>query len=353
MYKPCLNFIVIANLVFLVGCSTLPKPLSEQERTGIAKAGGNAELLDGMLTYQNNEKIDATLIFKDGQLVLERYAHGYDAETPHDIRSATKAITSLLVGIAIDRGMIRDENQSILDYFPEQRAKHPMFQEIRIRDLLTMSSGLDSDDWIPSSLGNEEKMYASRSWIDFFFSLPVVDKPGTHFRYSTAGVVLLGELVKRASGLNLEKFADEYLFRDLGIVDYRYAKTPAGETDAGGHLRLRPRDFAKIGLLVLQNGSWNGKSLVSTTWIRKINEPAFIIPGVPKNGPYMGSLWWQEPVVDGEVRSFQARGNGGQYLIAVPSEGVLGVFTGSAFNDNQQMQPFLLMKTFVIPAFKN
>jgi len=353
LYKTCLILIVISNLVFLLSCSSLPKPLSEQERIAIENAGGRADILENMLSYQNNEKIDAILIFKDGHLVLERYANGYDGDALHDIRSSTKAITSLLVGIAIEKGIIKNEDQSILDYFPEQRNRHAVFQEIRIKDLLTMSSGLDSDDWIPASVGNEEKMYASRSWIDFFYSLPVVDKPGTHFRYSTAGVILLGELIKRASGLELDKFADEYLFRDLGIVEYKYAKTPAGETDAGGHLKLRPRDFAKIGLLVLQNGSWNGKQLVSQAWIRKINEPAFMIPGVSKNGPYMGYLWWQEPVVDGEVRSFQARGNGGQYLIAVPSEHVLGVFTGSAFHDNQQMQPFLLMKTFVIPAFKS
>lgn len=353
MYKTYLTFLLVSSFAFFMGCSSLPKALSDQERTEIANAGGKAGLLENMLSYQNNEKIDAALIFKDGRLVLERYANGYDSETLHDIRSATKAITSLLVGIAIDKGIIKNQDQSILDYFPEQQTRHASFQEIHIRDLLTMSSGLDSDDWTPASVGNEEKMYASRSWIDFFFSLPVVDKPGTHFRYSTAGVILLGELIKRASGLELEQFADKYLFSDLGIVDYKYAKTPAGETDAGGHLRLRPRDFAKIGLLVLENGSWNGKQLVSQTWIKKINEPAFIIPGALKNGPYMGYLWWQEPVVVGEVRSFQARGNGGQYLIAVPSEHLLGVFTGSAFNDNQQMQPFLLMKSFVIPAFRN
>jgi CubicO group peptidase (beta-lactamase class C family) len=347
-----LVFVSILSLFLLQACSTLPSPLSEQERRAITNSGGKADLLENMLTYQNTEKIDTTLIFKDGQLVLERYANGYDSDALHDVRSATKSITSLLIGIAIEKGVIKNEEQSILDYFPERRARHLLFQEIRIKDLLTMSSGLESDDWIPSSIGNEEKMYVSRSWIDFFFSLPIVDKPGERFRYSTAGVILLGEIIKRASGLELEKFADDYLFRDLGIVDYKYAKTPAGETDAGGHLRLKPRDFAKIGLLVLQNGKWNGKQLVSESWIRKINEPAFIVPGAPKGGPYIGYLWWQEPVVDGEVRSFQARGNGGQYLIAVPSEKILGVFTGSAFNDNKQMQPFLLMKNFVIPAFK-
>lgn len=350
-YRSCFGFVLLLQVFLLFGCGSLPKPLSENELDAIAEAGGRADLLDAMLAQHHNAKIDAALVFKDGRLLVERYSNGYDGDKLHDLRSATKSITSLLVGIAVDRGQIRDVEQSILDFFPERKARHPEFERIRIRDLLTMSSGLDSDDWDASSTGNEEKMYTSASWIDFFFSLPVVDPPGERFRYSTAGVVLLGELVKRASGLPLDQFAGQYLFQELGIADYKYAETPAGEIDAGGHLRLTPRDFAKIGLLVLQNGLWNGRQLVSGAWIKKMLEPAFRVPGAPETGPSMGFLWWQEPVVEGEVRSFQARGNGGQYLIAVPGKQLLGVFTGSAFNDSQQLQPFLLMKAFVIPAF--
>ncbi|MEO8582133.1 MAG: serine hydrolase [Patescibacteria group bacterium] len=178
------------------------------------------------------------------------------------------------------------------------------------------------------------------SWVNFFFSLQPVYKPGERFSYSTAGVVVLGELIARASRMRLDQFADLYLFENLGFTDYSYARTPVGEIDAGGHLKISPFDFAKIGLLVLQHGLWNGQRIVSEGRSSKINEPAIMVSGASSTGPFMGYLWWQEPVVNGEVRSFQTRGKGGQFLIAVPSEDLLGVFTGSSFNSNKQLQPF-------------
>jgi CubicO group peptidase (beta-lactamase class C family) len=337
---------------FLYSCASLPKPLTESERVSISQSGGRADLVNEMLLSLIPEKTDSVLIFKEDKIVLERYANGYNPGKLHDIRSATKAITSLLVGIAIDKGMIASVDQSILEYFPEQANRHPEFRAIRIRDLLTMSSGLNSDDWDSKSPGNEEKMYQKKSWVDFFFSLQVIDKPGEHFRYSTAGVIVLGELVKRASGIPFDQFADKYLFQELGIVDYSYARTPADEIDSGGHLKLNSQDFAKIGLLVLQKGNWHFTQIVSQAWVQKAIEPAILVTGGHRVGPYMGFLWWQHPVIKGEVLSFQARGNGGQYLIAVPGENLLVVFTGSAFNDDKQLLPLSLTEKLVIPAFR-
>lgn len=339
--------------LLLMSCSSQSwDPLSEAERERVGSAGGSSDLLQQMLAASGNGKIDSMQVYKNGQLVLERYGDVADKERLHDLRSSTKAITSLLVGIAIDRGYIGSVDDPILRYFPERTTSHPQFAEIRIRDLLTMRSGLDSNDWDGRSPGNEELMYKTDSWVDFFFSLSVVDAPGERFRYSTAGVVVLGELVARASGMPFDTFADTYLFRDLGIESFEYEKTPAGEVDAGGHLRLRPTDFAKIGLLMLNQGVWGEKRVVSEEWIGRSVAPAVKIPGAGEEGPYMGYLWWQEPVTNGKAKSFQSRGNGGQYLIAIPSKQILGVFTGSAYNNPKQFQPFLLMRDYVIPAFE-
>jgi CubicO group peptidase (beta-lactamase class C family) len=318
----------------------------------ISGVGGNVELFEKLLKSPNNQKINSILVFKDGKLIFERYRKSGDRDKLHDIRSSTKAITALLVGIAIDKGFIKSVEDSILNYFPERQNSNTAFSPIRIVDLLTMRSGLDSDDWDPKSPGNEEVMYTKDSWIEFFFNLNVDNKPGEKFRYSTAGVVLLGELIAKASKMPFDQFADKYLFQKLGIYDYSYDRTPVGEIDAGGHLKIKPRDFAKIGLLVLQKGVWDGQRVVSEKWVEEINEPVVAIPNTPLTGPYMGYLWWQEPVVNGQVRSFQSRGNGGQYLIAIPDDKILGVFTGSAYNSDRQFQPFILMKQYVIPGLR-
>jgi len=336
----------------LISCATVRQPLTNEERRMISEVGGNVELFEELLKSPDNGKINSILVFKEGRLIFERYRSSHDRNMLHDIRSSTKAITALLVGIAIDKGFIKSVDDPILNYFPERLHSNTDFTSIRIVDLLTMRSGLDSDDWDPSSPGNEEIMYTKDSWIDFFFDLNVVDKPGEKFRYSTAGVVVLGELISRASEMPFEQFADKYLFQVLGITDYSYERTPVGEIDSGGHLKIKSRDFAKIGLLVLQQGVWEDQRVVSERWIREINEPAVAIPNTPLTGPYMGYLWWQEPVINGEVRSFQSRGNGGQYLIAVPDEKILGVFTGSAYNNDKQYQPFILMKQYVIPGLR-
>nr|MBV6629653.1 serine hydrolase [Oceanococcus sp. HetDA_MAG_MS8] len=335
----------------LSACATHLAPLSDAEQQALMSVGADAKRIQALLDAPANEKIDAMLVFKDGHMVLERYGNGYDRDKLHDIRSSTKAITGLLVGIAIDQGLIQSVNESILSYFPERQATHPEFAPIRIVDLLTMRSGLNANDWDAKSPGNEERMYKTDSWIDFFFDLEPVHAPGERFSYSTAGVVLLGELLARATGMPYAEFAHRYLFEPLGILDYSFAATPAAEADAGGHLKIRPVDFAKLGLLMMNGGVWGDQRIVSEEWVAESITPRVRIPQAPQTGPYMGYLWWQEPVDSGLVRSFQSRGNGGQYLIAVPHAGLLGVFTGSAYNSPKQYQPFLLMKDYLIPAF--
>jgi CubicO group peptidase (beta-lactamase class C family) len=210
----------------LISCVTVRQPLTNEERQMISGVGGNVEIFEELLQSPNNGKIDSILIFKDGKLIFERYWNGHDRNMLHDIRSSTKAITSLLIGIAIDEGFIRDVDEPILRYFPEKQKTHPEFGAIRICDLLTMRSGLDSDDWNPKSPGNEEIMYTTDSWVSFFFSLEPIQKPGEKFSYSTAGVVVLGDLIARASEKPFEQFADIYLFQKLGIADYSYERTP-------------------------------------------------------------------------------------------------------------------------------
>lgn len=302
---------------------------------------------------RNRSRIDSLLVAQRGRLVFEKYFRNAAADKPHDLRSATKSITSLLVGIALDRGDLKSIDEPVASFFPDYvtRESQQHFRAITVRHLLTMSSGLAADDWNPKSPGNEERMYRTRDWLKFFFDLPADAAPGATYRYCTAGVVVLGEIVARASGLPLERFADEHLFSPLGIRDATWAKAPRGVIDSGGHLRLRSRDFLKIAQLMLQGGQWQGRQIVSREWVEASVRIAHFLPNAGPTGPATGYLWWLQPVREGRATSYQARGNGGQFLFVVPEFELVAAFTGEAFNDNErQMLPFIIMHEHVIPA---
>ncbi len=300
---------------------------------------------------QRSLAVDSALVLVDGSLRGEWHGDRGGPRTLHDLRSATKSITSLLVGAAIDRGLIDSVRSPVAPWFPETHP-HPSWSgrpAMTIEDLLTMRSGLDCDDWAPRSPGNEERMYRRRSWLGFALSLPAVEDPGQRFSYCTAGVVLLGEIVARAGGAPLPELAKEWLFEPLGIADARWE--PAGDegTDAGGHLRLSVESLAKIGQLTLQGGEWEGRPVVSAGWIAASTTPHTWVDS-PDGGPQYGYLWWLEPVEDGVVRSWQARGNGGQLLIVVPPVGAVVALTGRSFNRGSvRLRLFQLTSRHLIP----
>ncbi|NJK45307.1 MAG: serine hydrolase [Pleurocapsa sp. SU_196_0] len=161
--------------------------------------------------------IDGVSVGVGDAFVAEAYFNGYTAATPHDLRSATKSITSLLVGIAVDRGLLRLE-QPITTFFPDQTPHASWHEAITVQHLLTMSSGLDCDD-NANTAGNEERMYVSSDWIKFFFAIPRTRPPGQVHAYCTAGVVLLGEIVSRVARQPLPEFARTHLFQPLEILE--------------------------------------------------------------------------------------------------------------------------------------
>jgi CubicO group peptidase (beta-lactamase class C family) len=303
-------------------------------------------------------KIDQIGLMVGGRLVAAHHREGHSETTLHDLRSATKSVTSLLAGIAIDRGLITDADATVDSFFPEwpPHASRAAWRPLTVRDLLTMRTGLDCDDWNAASRGNEERMYASGHWIRFFQDLPVAQAPGTTFSYCTAGVVVLGEIVARASGQPLPAFARQALFEPLGIRNARWADAGAGITDAGGHLRLSLASMLKLGELARSSGVWQGQRIVSRAWLdASLRSTGTMRPEETGSLAHMGRLWWLEPVdADGAARSYQARGNGGQLLIVVPEVELVVAVTGRAYNDPPRVQwaPFQLLQRWFIPALR-
>ncbi|MFK7990835.1 MAG: serine hydrolase domain-containing protein [Sandaracinaceae bacterium] len=338
--------IVSSVAVLLVACQppiydarSVPLP-----RSSLAAEGLDATHWDNAIAEirERDLPVDSLLVTRGGQLVAEHHRPPYDRTALHDLRSSTKSITSLLVGQAIDRGLIASVDEPVQSFFPE-RTPPPSWSEgraLRIEDLLTMQSGLDCNDSDDVSRGNEERMYGTNDWIGFFFDLPRTHPPGARFSYCTAGVVVLGEIVARVAERPLPDVAEEWLFGPLGIHEARWDPAPGGVTDAGGHLELSAESLSKVALLALNRGRHDGEQLVSEGYIDAMLDVHTTLVPEGQPGPRYGYLFWLEPVVDGEVRSFQTRGNGGQFAFAFPRYDAVITFTGHAYNDDAAQAAF-------------
>jgi CubicO group peptidase (beta-lactamase class C family) len=310
--------------------------------------------LDTMLQRIRNGEFPNThsvLVWKDGELLLEDYFDGYDASTPHQIRSATKAIGSMLAGIAIDRGFIPSENEPIYTFFKDDH--EPAYgwsepaRQVRIRDFLSMTSGTDCED-VGTEFACEMAMYQTDDWIQYALDFPFIHPIGEHWAYNSSSLILVSQAIARGSGMHLETFADEYLFGPLGIESFVWRRSPQGYAWIGGDGRMTPRDMLKIGRVMLDRGMWNGERLLSEQWIDKSTSRQADYP----YGVDYGYIWQIGQAFRGDqlVTAYWASGNGGQNIFIFPDHGMVVVFTGGNYNRPEAGQPFSLLRDYIMPA---
>src|SRR5208282_3831504 len=256
----------------------------------VASAGISSKPLqemDAAVRSGEFKKIGSVVVARHGKLVYEAYFDG-DASTLRDTRSATKSITDVLVGIAIGEKKLTGVDARVLALLPERARElqnpDPRKDKITVEDFLTMSSPLECDDWNDASRGNEERMYVIEDWAQFILDLPVrghmhvgeqVEPPkyGRYFSYCTGGVFTLSEVLQKATGQRTDHYAQGKLFGPLGITDAQWVYSPLNVPQTGGGLRLTSRDLLKIAQLYLNGGEWQGKRIVSATWVRGSTEP--------------------------------------------------------------------------------
>lgn len=297
-------------------------------------------------------KVHSILLVKNGQLVIEEYFDDYTVNKQHDLRSVTKSITSLLMGIALDKGFIGSIDDPFSKYINQptpRKNQDSRKEQITIRHLLTMSTGLDCNDWDRKSKGQEDRVYRQDDWLQYFLDLPMITDPGTVSSYCTMGQVLATEIISRSSGMTIDSFAEQYLFRPLNIENVSWGHTSKKEVLASGkRLYMTPRDMAKIGQLILNNGEWNGEQLVSEEWIQESTSAKTTITGME-----YGFLWWNIPLRANETTftTIAATGNGGQYIFVNPELDMAAVFTGGAYNSQEDKFPFAIMQDIFIHTF--
>jgi CubicO group peptidase (beta-lactamase class C family) len=297
--------------------------------------------------------VDGVVVAKNDRIVAEGYFNGFGAESHHDLRSASKSITSALVGIAVDQGRLAVDDliAQHVPHFDSYAKMNDFKRSITVRDLLNMQSGIACDDQDPVSPGNEENMYGTRNWTKFLLDLRAAHAPGTYTQYCTAGVVLLGNIVAYATGVPLDEFAATYLFNPLGISDILWRRSPDGRAAGGGGMHLRPRDAAKIGKLFLDDGAWNGARILSDTWVQDSQQRITTID-LSRGPDGYGYLWWKRSflVRDTMQESFYAEGNGGNFIIVLPAERLVVSFSASNYDSAAFDRPLTILAQRILPA---
>jgi len=312
------------------------------------------------------DNVHAVLVARHGKLVFEQYFTGDDEHLGskagivtfgptlrHDERSVSKSVVSLVMGIAIDRGWIKSIDAPVFSFFPEYAdLSTPEKSRITIRDLLTMSSGLEwhEEDVPYTSPDNSEiVMDLSSDPLRAALAPDLAAEPGKIWNYNSGSTELLGAILKKATGKTVDQLAATLLFAPLGITDFTWYKHPNGSPHAAGGLRLRPRDLAKIGQLILQRGSWNGTQVISSAWIDAASAPHIM-------GEFLffyGYQFWlgRSLVNDHEVEWTAAVGLGGQRLYVIPELDMVVVLNSGMYTSERQGRVALqVLDRYVMPA---
>jgi CubicO group peptidase (beta-lactamase class C family) len=316
--------------------------------------------------------VHAVVVVRHGKLVFEQYFAGYDepwghgggprdfdATATHDMRSASKSVISLLVGIAIDRKLIASVDAPVVKFFPEYAAvKSPGWDQVTLRHLLTMSSGMQWDenrDW--KDPGNDEPHLGNEADpARYILSKPIAKPPDTVWTYNGGGTDLLGNIIERVSGKPLEAFARETLFEPLGISDWEWMKYGNGKVASAVGLRVRPRDAAKIGQLMLDRGAWGGRQIVSPEWIEQSVRPRFQAIGYFSGLFFYGQQWWlgRSIAQQKEVKWIAAMGSGGQRIFIVPDRDLVVMTTsGLYFRPRQGDAALDMMANYILPSVRD
>lgn len=269
------------------------------------------------------------------------------------IQSQTKSVVSLLMGVAIDKGYIKSENEPVSRYFPEYFKKEDELKStVTIRDLLTMSSGFQWEEMIPlNDPGNDNmNMFNSGRWLNYALSREMSNKPFTVFKYNSGCPMIVAGIIEKATKMKLEEFAAKYLFEPLGIKSYRWQKDSTGFCHAGGGLFLKPIDMLKIGLLVMNNGKWENQQIISEGWINKATDSYL---STSFDISTYGYFWWIREMKINEGKTTKvitAEGAGGQKLYIFPEYKLIFAFTERNYS-TPQVSP-IIIKESVLPLLK-
>ncbi|MCK3684127.1 serine hydrolase [Maribellus sp. YY47] len=387
---PLIAAIILLILMFTqTGCQVsagtdskykIPVQLNDGLQTGDAAAMNiDTELLeDAVKAIQKGKynEVHSMLIYKNNKLVMEEYFEGYnyqwdapkyqgelvkwDSNKRHPVMSCTKSVTSACIAIAIEKGFIGNVHQSIFDYLPEhQQLRTNNRNYITIEHLLTMTSGLAWNEWSSPHGGDFtndiDHLYTVDDQISAVLEREWWAEPGQFFTYNGGGMVILGEIIKNASGIDIEEFSNTYLFEPLGIEATPWMRYKNGRIESAGSLSFTPRSMIKFGACYLNNGVWNNQQVIPADWIVKSSEPygnnhGIKIPIEDSGENGYGYSWWTSEMNHRRkaIKMYRANGWGGQVIQVLPELDMVVVFTGGNYVKKSRL--FKLTRKYILPA---
>ena len=354
-------------ITFLLSCTVLaqttPFPTDHWPLSTPAQQDMDAAPLQALTRDIESGKhgyIDQVLIVRNGYQVLnESYRHDYvkisrgrdltrhhynyyhpdfhpfwQGSRLHSLQSVTKSVNSILIGISLARGSLPGLDVKVFPYFSDYKIERMDDRKRRMTllNLLTMRAGLYwnvVDYPLPDPRNTTIQLESSDDWIQFCLDQPMTSEPGEVFLYSSGAAQLLSGLIKQATGLQVPEYAQEHLFKPLGIRSYHWKRDPKGFADTEGGLYLEAEDLARIGYLFLRGGLWDGRRILSESWVvaSTDRQTEDVAPEDPELNRGYGYQWWrvEEP---GGTPVIAALGYGEQYLLIIPERDLVAVMTG-------------------------
>jgi CubicO group peptidase (beta-lactamase class C family) len=350
---------VVGNLCLSVFALTLCACAPKAAVTPAIVDELNIPALSASVDNGDYGRIAAIVVSRNGRIVFEDYFGRQTADDLVDMRSVGKSLTALAAGVAINEGAVSSLDAPVLPTFADNvqiDEDDPVRNGIVLRDLLTMRTPLDCNDW-EDSPGNEERMYRTRNWTQFALNIPVDQAFSSDtvtawpFRYCTAGVFLTGQMLQRQTGIRFDQYVENRILEPLGVSNVQWRRSPTGEVQSGGQLRMRALDAERIGRLVLNEGAWDGQQIIPQPWIREMLTPV----SSPGAGLAYGYLWW--------LTEFQTRrnfevfpsalmiGNGGNLVAVVPSLDAVIVIQAQNYNVPHDFEiSRTLIQRYILPA---
>lgn len=359
------HLVVLVAVLLLVGtCRTSSAddwPRAAPADAGLAPDMGDR--IDAGVRAGRFQNLHGVVVVRGGKLVLERYYAGpderwgaprghvsFDADTLHDLRSVSKSIVGLLYGIARAEGKAPPLDAPLVDQFPEypELADAPTRRRMTVAHALSMMLGTEWNERLPYTDPRNSEIAMERSDDRYRFVLdrPMATEPGTEWVYNGGATAIVGRLVAKGSGRTLAAYADAKLFGPLGITDVEWVRGRDGEHAAASGLRLRPRDLARIGQLVLNGGRWGDAQVVPADWL----DLSFRTRARLKNINY-GYHWWLGPAGPDGPRWIAGFGNGGQRLWINPGLDMVVVVTAGNYNQRDAWKlPVAIITEIVLPG---
>ncbi|TAA41723.1 serine hydrolase domain-containing protein [Corallincola spongiicola] len=347
------RFTVLILLSSLLGCSQSPgdnhPPTSSKSPFAVSSPeaqGMQSALLADMMAkaLDSSYSIHSMVVIRNGHKVLEANFWPNQAEEPHAIYSVTKSIVATLIGIALEKGYLQSLDQPVLDFFPDTQIANPdpRKAEITIRDLLTMSSGLDCRDSSRYYWSGLKTLMESADWAEHVLSLPMKESPGQYFEYCNGVSFLLSAIVENSTGMGALAFADKHLFEPLEIDSVSWKQNHNGRYMGFSEMMMSPEDMAKIGQLYLNKGQWQGRQVLPQAWVEEStigHLKTDFLDGY-------GYQWWID-----DSGYYMAIGFRGQAIYVLPDQDMVVVFTGYIFDSRTFYTS--LVEDYLIPSVRS